>query len=200
MSKKRNNLTKEECQEKALLCKTRSEFEKTYNSHYKKAKRENWLDDICPHMEILLNNWTKEECQEKALLCESRSEFKKTYNSHYNKALRENWLDDICPHMTTIVLVDTVYIWNTLENPQLWKIGISNHYTVENRINKVGKEGNITPHSKYWKVFEDDNVYSIEKELLKLGEPYQFTTPFDGHTEFRLLTAEEEQYMKSLIA
>lgn len=51
-----------------------------------------------------------------------------------------------------------------------------------------------------WKVFEDENVLQLEKELLSIGEPYQFTSPFDGHSEFRLLTTEEEQYIKSLIA
>ena len=149
------------------------------------------------------NIWTKEECHEKALLCNSRSEFHNKYNTHYHKAMREKWLDEICSHMETQYLIDTLYIWNTIENPQLWKIGVSNHYTVEKRINKVSKAGNLTPHFKKWKVFENfetNKVLRIEKQLLKFGEPYQFQTPFQGHSEFRLLTADEEQYIMKLLA
>jgi hypothetical protein len=146
------------------------------------------------------NYWSKQECYEKALLCDSRKEFQNKYNSHYMKALKQKWLDEICSHMETMVLIDTLYMWNTIENPQLWKIGVSNHYTVEKRINKVSKAGNLTPHVKKWKVFENENVLHLETELLKIGETYQFTSPFDGHTEFRLLTADEEHRIKTMIA
>ncbi len=47
---------------------------------------------------------------------------------------------------------------------------------------------------------ENNNVIHIEKELLSLGELYQFTSPFDGHSEFRLLTQDEEQYIVSVIS
>ena len=150
-------------------------------------------------MDIKKNYWTKEECHEKALLCDSRSEFEKKYNKYYWKAMREKWLDEICSHMEKIILIDTVYIWNTLENPQLWKIGVSNNYTVKKRIKTVSKAGNLTPHFKKWKVFENENVIHLETELLKIGEPYKFQTPFDGHSEFRLLTADEEQYIMKLL-
>jgi hypothetical protein len=151
-------------------------------------------------MEIKRNSWTKEECHEKALLCNSRSEFESKYMAYYSKSRKEKWLDEICSHMKTLCLIDTIYIWNSIETPQLWKIGVSNHYTVKKRIKNVSKAGNLTPYIKKWKVFEDKNVIHIETELLKLGEPYQFTTQFDGHSEFRLLTSEEEQYIMSIVA
>ena len=196
----KNSWTKEECHEKALLCNSRIEFQVKYVPCYQKAQKEKWLDEICSHMEAKLNFWTKEECHEKALLCSIRKEFQSKYKSHYSKAHREKWLDEICSHMEKIILIDTVYIWNTLENPQLWKIGVSNHYTVKTRIKTVSKAGNLNPHFKKWKVFENENVITIEKQLLSLGEPYQFTTPFDGHSEFRLLTQDEEQYIMKLLA
>jgi hypothetical protein len=102
--------------------------------------------------------------------------------------------------METIVLLDTVYIWNTVENPNLWKIGVSNHYKVENRIKKVSNSGSLTPYITKYKVFENENVLKIEKELLSIGEPYIFENTFDGHSEFRLLTEEQEQYMYDILA
>lgn len=46
---------------------------------------------------------------------------------------------------------------------------------------------------------ENNNVIHIEKELLSLGQPYDFITKFDGHSEFRLLTQDEEHRIKAMI-
>ena len=42
--------TKDKCQEKALTCKTRHEFEKKYGSAYISSIQNIWIDDICVHM------------------------------------------------------------------------------------------------------------------------------------------------------
>ena len=96
--------SKEKCQEVALTCKTKIEFEKNYVTAYKKCLKHNWLDDFCSHM--VQNRkpsgyWTKERCQEIALLCSSRLELSDNYKTVYTLATTNNWLDDICSHMVS---------------------------------------------------------------------------------------------------
>ena len=47
-----NHWTKENCQKEALKYNTRSLFEKGNLGAYTKARRQNWLDDICQHMDF----------------------------------------------------------------------------------------------------------------------------------------------------
>ena len=53
----RNSWTKQECHEKALLCKSKSEFLEKYNKHYQKAIRQGWINEICFHMNIKINQY-----------------------------------------------------------------------------------------------------------------------------------------------
>lgn len=47
-----NHWTKENCQKEALKYITRSQFEKGNLGAYTKARRKNWLDEICHHMDF----------------------------------------------------------------------------------------------------------------------------------------------------
>jgi len=49
--KTRNYWNKERCKKIALLCKTKSELRKKYKSVYNSSYHNNWLDEICCHME-----------------------------------------------------------------------------------------------------------------------------------------------------
>ena len=94
--------TKERCHLEALKYKTLSQFNKGSTSAFQKAKRCNWLDDICGHMRKMPRPhgyWNKERCQEEALKFTSRSMFNRESNSAYSSALRNGWLDDLCNHM-----------------------------------------------------------------------------------------------------
>ncbi len=51
-----NYWTYERCKEEALKYKSRTEFSIGCYGAYNKARKENWLDDICSHM-ILMGNW-----------------------------------------------------------------------------------------------------------------------------------------------
>jgi hypothetical protein len=66
-----NHWTKENCQKEALKYNTRSLFEKGNLGAYTKARRQNWLDEICQHMDfrqrgaqgkkkVYILVWTKE--------------------------------------------------------------------------------------------------------------------------------------------
>lgn len=51
MEKPKGFWTKEKCQEEALKYKSRSDFAKKSGGVYSKARKNNWLNDICSHME-----------------------------------------------------------------------------------------------------------------------------------------------------
>lgn len=50
VKKKHNYWTYEKCKEVALLCKTRTEFQKLYPSAHDKSSDNNWLNDMYHHM------------------------------------------------------------------------------------------------------------------------------------------------------
>jgi len=105
--------TFEKCKEVALLCSSRSEFQKKYNGAYESSTKNGWLDEISSHMmehQKPNNYWNKERCYEVALKCETRSKFSEKYNGAYNSALNHKWLDEICNHMSNIKIYN-IY-WN----------------------------------------------------------------------------------------
>ena len=57
--------TKEKCQDVALECKNREQFKKKYKSAYNSSYKNNWLDEICSHMQyeshVTNNYWTKDK-------------------------------------------------------------------------------------------------------------------------------------------
>ena len=97
--------TKEKCQEIALLCETIKEFRIIYTSAYNVGIKNNWLDDICSHMNYSKNPngyWTKEKCQNEALKYTTKIEFLKKSNNAYQSSIKNKWIDDICLHMIPI--------------------------------------------------------------------------------------------------
>ena len=93
--------TYEECKSHALQCKTRSEFLSKYPGGYASAAKNNWLDEICQHMELkfeIKNN--PETVRLEAQKYKTRQEFRKGSNSAYEYARKHNLLDFICAHMT----------------------------------------------------------------------------------------------------
>jgi len=104
--------TKEKCREAALKCKTRSEFRDKYPGAYDACLRNNWLDEVCSHMEQRVRRpyiWTKENCKQAALKCKTRTEFHDKYPGAYRACLKNNWLDELCSHMEQKVFMPKGY-------------------------------------------------------------------------------------------
>ena len=92
--------TYEECKSHALQCSTRSEFITKFPGAYASAIKNNWLDDICLHMELkfkIKNN--PETVKLEALKYKTRQEFRHGSNSAYEYARKHKLLDSICTHM-----------------------------------------------------------------------------------------------------
>ena len=192
--------SKENCHQEALKYQSRNEFRLGSNGAYDAAGKNGCLDEICSHMEELKRPsgyWTKENCHIEALKYQSRNEFKLRSNSAYNAANINNWSDEICSHMETRQLIDIAYMWNTIENPHIWKFGISNNYLVEKRINQVLKQTEYTLNEVIY--IQTDKACELETKLLKLGKPHVFPSVIDGKSEFRILSINQETKAKKLL-
>lgn len=81
--------TKEECRLAASICKSRSEFLKSFEKQYRYAIDKGWSDEICSHMQSKICKFSREECIEVALKCDTKREFRKKYPKHWNHAWRK---------------------------------------------------------------------------------------------------------------
>ena len=93
--------TYEECRLHALQCSTRSEFLSKYPGGYASATKNNWLDEICQHMELkfeIKNN--PETVRLEAQKYKTRQEFRNGSYSAYEYARKHQLLDAICTHMS----------------------------------------------------------------------------------------------------
>lgn len=86
----------ETCKLEAKKYKTRLEYSKNAKGSYEKARKENWLDDVCEHMIKPKELWTKELCIKKIELCSTKEDFYKKYNTAYQYCIRNKILDDVC--------------------------------------------------------------------------------------------------------
>ncbi len=94
--------SKERCLEKALLCKSRSEFSRKYGSAYIRASKNGWLDEICAHLpsrnKVKIGHWNiKENCLEEAKKHKTMHDFIIASNGAYDAAVRNGWIDEFFP-------------------------------------------------------------------------------------------------------
>jgi predicted GIY-YIG superfamily endonuclease len=86
--------TKEKCQEVALLCNRKCDFEKKYKSAYTKSLNNGWIDEICYHMNI-----TKEKCFKIASEYEYKTDFIRDNWNIYYVCCKNDWLYDVCKNL-----------------------------------------------------------------------------------------------------
>jgi len=95
--------SKENCQEAALRCSSRSEFRKKYSGAVGAATKNGWYDEICSHLAFQQKQvgfWNKEQCRIEALKYKNRRDFRKNSSGAIDAATKNGWLDEICAHMT----------------------------------------------------------------------------------------------------
>jgi hypothetical protein len=92
--------TYEKCKEVALLCESRSEFQKKYRGAYKFALRNNILNDVCNHMlykQKPNGYWTYERCKKESKKYIKKSHFKINNSGAYVSSRKNGWLDEFFP-------------------------------------------------------------------------------------------------------
>lgn len=90
---------KEICLKFTLQYENRLDFKKFDMNAWDYARRNNFLDSICEHMNINKIYWNYDLCKKEALNYKSRKEFQLKGCGSYNYALKNNFLDDVCSHM-----------------------------------------------------------------------------------------------------
>jgi len=93
--------TFERVKDEALKYSNRNSFRIGSPSAYISAHRNDWLDEICLHMQDLRKSngyWNIDRCREEASKYNSRKEFKDN-STAYQIAYKNGWLDEICSHM-----------------------------------------------------------------------------------------------------
>ena len=91
--KEKGYWTKERCQEESIKYKMRSIFQKSSISAYQTAINNNWLDEICSHMDVFRKpKWTKDLCLEEALKY-TKSDFRKNSPSAYERSRKSGWMN-----------------------------------------------------------------------------------------------------------
>ena len=202
---------KDRCYAEALKFTTRRKFEKGSNGAYDSAFKNGWLDDICSHMPkpgdsdyARLKNgravnfkWDTYSYTTEALKYETIGDFRKQSRGAYNAANRNGDLQKICSHMQRTKTVDVVYAWNTVEHPDIWKIGVSNIVRVEKRIRTVISQTDLTLHEVFWLQYNDS--FSLESQLLGIGIPHTLIGIVDGKSEIRFMNEEDVKKMKTLL-
>jgi hypothetical protein len=126
----------EHCREEALKYNSRKEFSDNSVSAYNAAIANNWLDEICNHMDIKKYNgyWNKERCQEEALKYNGRKKFQLGSGSAFSAAKKNGWIEEICSHMLKIGNRHNkcIYCYEFSDNHVY--VGLT--YDIENRKNR----------------------------------------------------------------
>ena len=138
--------SKKNCKEKALTCNSRNEFRLNFPSAYTACLRNNWLYDVCEHLNGYKSKgyWNKENCQEIALKYKTRLDFHKNDSWVYRIAVKNDWLDDICSHMKVIgnLIKRCIYVYEFADNSAY--IGLT--FNIDDRNEKHIKKGTVYNH------------------------------------------------------
>lgn len=95
--------TKEKCIKEAKKYKKRTKFARESNSAYNSARNNNWLEEVCSHMEKIDKKpkgyWTKKRCAKEALKHKSKKNLYEKSPGAYMAMFNNKWFDELCPHM-----------------------------------------------------------------------------------------------------
>jgi hypothetical protein len=107
--------TLDKCQAEAMKYQTRKEFHDKSAGAYDAARRNGWIDQICPHMPASRRNkyppgwWNYERCKVEALKYTKRNDFKNNSSGGYHFACEHYFIDEICGHMIACSLHPSRY-------------------------------------------------------------------------------------------
>ncbi|OOY49056.1 hypothetical protein BOV94_12595, partial [Solemya velum gill symbiont] len=182
----------ESCKAEALKYSSREEFRQQAAGAPQWAIRNGYWEAFCAHMENLNEPVTYEEAKSAALEYSTRGDFSIKNPRCYKWAMYNNRLDELCTHMIpgdTASDNDFVYIWKVAGCKNLYKFGVTSRRLGMHRLRKVAQAAGLKIGSAFGKVCA--KATDVECELLKIGLPYEFSTPFNGSTEFRILNSHE---------
>ena len=189
--------TMERLREAASIHETRVDFERENRAAYSAAVRLGVLDEICQHTKPLIlphGHWTKERCEDEAWKYNTTGSFRYFCPGGFEAAKRNGWLEEIAWHMDRRKPVDAVYLIresNPLGQLFLVKVGVTRWDLGDRRVVQGFRH-----FDKPVVVIHQRVINALKKERAVLNK---FTVvpeiadhqKVDGHTELRMMTAEE---------
>jgi predicted GIY-YIG superfamily endonuclease len=178
---KSNYWTKEKCIEVALMCKTKTDFKSQYGGAYMKAYRNEWLDDICSHMEQIdkpRNYWSKAKCAEIAKCFNNKTDFRINEAGAYDTSYKNKWLDSICSHMEPIGNLYKRLIYSVEFDDKSIYIGLTCNSKRRKNEHIKGQDSKNTAAFNYKlktglnPIFTELTDYLDVKEAIKIEEFY----------------------------
>lgn len=156
------------------------------------AARNGVWDDVCSHMQHQNPCVSLEEAVVEAKKYSTRAELYHNSPRVYAWALRNNCMDQVCAHMSAGINAsdaDAIYIWAPSGISDVFKFGVSSVRLADHRIQVVARAGGLDVD--FYTIRYCVNARQLERELLSLGQPYNWSRKFDGCTEFRYLEPRE---------
>lgn len=84
---------------------TRQEFKSNSVNAYNAARRHNWIDEVCKHMQLQIkpsNFWNKKTIKLEALKYKTKADFGNKSNGAFQKAYSLGIMDEVCKHMCVV--------------------------------------------------------------------------------------------------
>ena len=91
--------TYDKCKKEAKKYSTMKEFKKNASGAEAMVRKNNWIDDICSHMNITHTKWDKNTLKKEALKYKTKTEFSKRSAGAYVTARNMKIFDEITSHM-----------------------------------------------------------------------------------------------------
>ena len=149
----------------------------------------------CPHC----SGWAKDHedyCAELAMIGSNITPVQR-YDGSHKKILHQckkghQWLTPPthvlrgigCPRCDRIASdANVFYIWENIQDPGVYKVGITSERLAENRIAKIAREPTISPSIIL--MASTPHARDIERRALELGDDPRYPDTIDGYTEFR---------------
>jgi len=92
--------TKEKCIEDALKYNSQYDWLHLSGKAYNAARKCDWLDECCIHMDSVFSSWTKEKCMSSALKYQKLKDWYSNDVNAYNAARNYDWFEECTSHMT----------------------------------------------------------------------------------------------------
>jgi hypothetical protein len=177
--------TKELCRNEAIKYTYKVDFKKNSVSAYSTACKNNWIQDICSHMEPKRDIWTKEKCHNEAKKYSVYIDFELCSRNAYAAAYYHGWLNDICSHMIRSNHIK----WDKLE-----VLNEALKYTTKNEFSKKShgayhsawKNGFLQEACQHMDILGNKNlrcIYSVEfvGTYAYVGLTYNFKKRISSH-------------------
>lgn len=182
----------------ANKCSSRHEFCRYHSGAARFAKREGIFESLFGHVR---NYWNRDSVIQESLKYKTKTEFCMGSSSAHQAARRLGILNELFPtNKDTYNSRCCIYIWSIVDDPNVYKVGVTSKSKGEWRINQVARHAGFKHNTIILAEVGRVNAINIERLLKKKGKSVKFVRKFTGCTEFRRFSPSELQECLELIS